>query len=685
MTIALGGCLRAPPVAYGITEDTGGHITYVLGAADTLSRNPNVARVDIVTRRFEHSAYGAIHAQAEEWISPRLRIVRIQSGNPDYLAKEDLARDRPGFLAALLDHLADPAQRPDIIHAHFADAADVAAQVREVYGIPFIYTAHSLGADKCRADGHGLQLAARLAEEDRAIAAADAIIASSRDECERQLMAYPSARAGRINRLRPGIAVATPSASDLASARGLIAPFLRDPDRPMVLSIARPVQKKNLLTLVEAYAGNQVLRERTNLVLLAGLRSGLLDGEAEQREVMLGLVDAIDRHDLHGQIAWPRSHTRAHVDALYALARRSGGVFVNPALVEPYGLTLIEAAAHGLPVVATREGGPQDIVAELEHGTLVDPRSPAEIGAAAAELVTRRDRWQACSTNALRNVRAMNWDSYAEGFMTLAQRLIHPRPDWRARSPERLLLSDIDNTLTGCPAGANRLARYLSRHYATTRFGVATGRSLVEARRLLLEWGLPEPDVVVSSVGTEIYWRDGDDFVPDVAFATRIAEGWDTAAIEQALAGIPGLVPQATIEQRAFKRSYFVEGPEAAPLVEAGLRAAGVRARVVFSHSRFLDVLPVNAGKGNAMHHVSQVLGLPCERVIAAGDSGNDADMLTACPGAVVVANYDEDLAEVASLDHVYRARRAHAGGVLEGLLWHTRRHARMEATDVAA
>jgi hypothetical protein len=36
-------------------------------------------------------------------------------------------------------------------------------------------------------------------------------------------------------------------------------------------------------------------------------------------------------------------------------------VFINPALVEPFGLTLIEAAAHGLPVVATANGGPVGI------------------------------------------------------------------------------------------------------------------------------------------------------------------------------------------------------------------------------------------------------------------------------------------------------------------------------------
>ena len=48
-------------------------------------------------------------------------------------------------------------------------------------------------------------------------------------------------------------------------------------------------------------------------------------------------------------------------------------MFVNPALTEPFGLTLIEAAASGLPFVATEDGGPRDIVANCKSGVLVDP------------------------------------------------------------------------------------------------------------------------------------------------------------------------------------------------------------------------------------------------------------------------------------------------------------------------
>ncbi|PHU29446.1 Alpha-1,4 glucan phosphorylase L isozyme, chloroplastic/amyloplastic [Capsicum chinense] len=42
-------------------------------------------------------------------------------------------------------------------------------------------------------------------------------------------------------------------------------------------------------------------------------------------------------------------------------AQHSQGVFINPTLAEPFGLTLIETGAHGLPMVSTKNGGPVDI------------------------------------------------------------------------------------------------------------------------------------------------------------------------------------------------------------------------------------------------------------------------------------------------------------------------------------
>ncbi len=62
--------------------------------------------------------------------------------------------------------------------------------------------------------------------------------------------------------------------------------------------------------------------------------------------------------------------------------RAPAGVFVNPALTEPFGLTLLEAAATGLPLVATENGGPVDIIGNCGNGLLVDPLDRQAIAAA---------------------------------------------------------------------------------------------------------------------------------------------------------------------------------------------------------------------------------------------------------------------------------------------------------------
>ena len=669
VSLALGGCLKGDPVRYGITEDTGGHITYILGEMRALAKRDDVSCAEIVTRLFDAPELGTEHAQAVEKIDDKLVISRIDSGNRNYLAKDALRADRHAFTEALIENLASRDRLPDIIHAHFSDAADVAAKVEDALGIPFVYTAHSLGADKRAAMAcPGAAMEARMAEEDAAIARSAAVIGSSRDECERQIMAYPSARPGKIHRLVPG-APKHLSEPMTSNALRLVEPFLRDATRPMVLAIARPVEKKNLVTLVEAFAGSDYLREHCNLVLIAGLRNDLTPAEPEQAQVLQDLIAAIDRHDLYGQVAYPKSHTQTQIDGLYALAARTGGVFVNPALVEPYGLTLVEAASHGLPVVATMNGGPQDIVEALQHGTLVDPRDPAAIAKATQDIIANRRTWNRLSANALSNVPQMSWDAYASGFLKIVRTIGHrATASTRDKAPERLLVSDLDNTLTGCKAGAERFSRFLERR-TDFGFAIATGRSIVEARRLVRDWGLPEPLAWITSVGSEIYLGDGVTLRLDEGYARSINEGWDGDAVTAALAGCEELKPQACYEQRAYKRSYFCEGEEGRLLAETKLAEAGIVARVILSHGRLLDILPSRAGKAAAMRHIARKLGLKDKQVFAAGDSGNDADMLTACENAILVGNHDAEVADIAVRSNVYVSRRSHGGGTLEGLV----------------
>ena len=108
MHISLGGCLSAPPVKYGMTEDTGGHIAYVLGAAMAQAKLPEVEEVTIVTRLFDAPELGAVFAQAEERIAPKCRVVRLASDRAEYLEKGDLVGELPSLQSALLETQHDP-------------------------------------------------------------------------------------------------------------------------------------------------------------------------------------------------------------------------------------------------------------------------------------------------------------------------------------------------------------------------------------------------------------------------------------------------------------------------------------------------------------------------------------------------------------------------------------------------
>ena len=651
--VALGGLLKAPPIPYGLTEDTGGHIGYVLGAARAQAALPGV-HVEIVTRRFQ-TPLGPAHAQPRERLGPGLDIVRLDDGDPRYLFKEALAARLPSMAAALQRYLAST-PRPDVIHAHFADAAFVAAPSCDRWGIPLILTAHSLAIDKRDAGGCA-GLDARIMAEGQALSRADAVIASSRDEAERQVMLYPGVRQERVHRVMPGI---EPNCASSERASALSAGYLEDPARPMVLAIARPVRKKNLPELVNLFAASPVLRGRANLVILAGQHGG---DEAEAKAVQGELADAVVRHGLRGRVALPPSHDHEDVASLYRLAAERRGVFVNPALTEPFGLTLLEAAAAGLPVVATSHGGPRDILGLIGHGAAADPASPV-FAREVERLLTDSENWDEAASAARRNAPAWTWDRYARRYLEVCRDLLNRRAV--AVAPARLLVSDIDNTLTGSHDAARRFGdwRLSARNWI---YAVATGRSLTEARFVLSQWSLPEPDAFATSVGTEIYLRTAGGLRRDDAFSERIGAGWQPRALRARLSRVAGLREQEAIEFRDFKLSYYGDAL-AAERARRAIACEGLEARVVFSHGNLIDVLPLRAGKAAAMRRLAEVFEIDEEAVLAAGDSGNDIDMLRAAHRAVMVANASEDLRPLWGRPNLLRASEAHAAGVLEAI-----------------
>lgn len=666
--VALQGCLRLTDVAYGSTADTGGHIKYLLELVRASAADPAVTQIDIVTRGFVDAELGSDYSPDRGELSGKIRLVRLRDDEPGYLPKEDLWQQHEALCTAFLAFLRS-GPLPDLVHAHYADAGVLAARAKAELGLPFVFTGHSLGAVKRQVSGDIVDpvLDRRIAIENAVLAKADGIVASSRDEAEAQYAHYPSASSGRIRVIPPGCDLgAFEEAKPSDRVTGEIARFLREPGKPIVLAIARPVRKKNLLGLVEAYAASPALQEAANLVIVAGCRTRLGELEPECREVMESLIRAVDAHDLYGKVAYPKSHLPADIPAYYALARESGGVFVNPALNEPFGLTLLEAAAARLPVVATDSGGPNDIVERCRNGILVCPTDRAAIADACLKIVTDRHTWMRYASAGIDAVRAYDWTAHRAVYHRWAAELVAPARS--SPTPRRLLVCDIDNTLLGDGDAVSAFVAWQHAHGQDTVLGIATGRSFHSAQAILAAEGVPTPDVIISSVGTCIHWYDrtGRCFVEDRAWSERVGKQWDEVGLG-ALAREHGLQPQARLEQRPGKASFFRGNADLNGMRDA-LRAAGYPVEMVVSHDHYVDLLPKGIGKHAAVAHVVDQLGLEADRVIVAGDSGNDLTMLGRCAKPIVVANWSDGIGKDASLSHAYVSETSHAAGVLEGI-----------------
>ncbi|GJP34722.1 hypothetical protein CLOM_g3155 [Closterium sp. NIES-68] len=180
------------------------------------------------------------------------------------------------------------------------------------------------------------------------------------------------------------------------------------------------------------------------------------------------------------------------------------------------------------------------------------------------------------------------------------------------------------------------------------------------------------------SVGTEITY--GASMQPDKGWEEYLDDGWDRSAVVEEAKHFPQLRFQAESEQRPHKVSFHLEKDKAGNVVEelrSKLQQRGLKAKVIYSGGYDLDILPERAGKGQAMAYLlrqfKEQSGSPPKHTLACGDSGNDAELFEV-DGAygVIVSNAMEELVEWHrahhSTDHVFRATKRCAGGIIEAI-----------------
>jgi glycosyltransferase involved in cell wall biosynthesis len=285
-----------------------------------------------------------------------------------------LGRPRPLQLWRLLQagYVAERARCLHVrhLHAHFAtEATRVAALASRISGIPYSFTAHAVDIYKKDVDR---RLLVRHVER----AAFTVTVSESNLEHLRKLA---NGSAHKIVRLYNGI--------DLDRFEPRRGPS----QRPFtILSVARLVEKKGLDVLVEAC---RLLRERG-----AGFRCWIVGKGAERAR----LEAMIRRHGLRGRVELLGPHTQAEIVARY----READLFVLPCLVAGDGnrdglpVSLVEALASGLPVVATPVTGIPEVVRDGHNGLLVPSGDAPRLADAIESLMRDGAHYESLRANA---------------------------------------------------------------------------------------------------------------------------------------------------------------------------------------------------------------------------------------------------------------------------------------------
>lgn len=264
-----------------------------------------------------------------------------------------------------------------------------------------------------------------------------------------------------------------------------------------------------------------------------------------------------------------------------------------------------------------------------------------------------------------------------------------------------LLCTDMDRTII--PNGRQR-----EHHKARPQFTAlcsmpqitlvyVTGRSLSLVQKAIFEYDLPEPEYIISDVGTKIYEGKEGSWREIRLWQGLIAKDWRGKThnqLQKSLDGIVELRLQEEHKQNDFKLSFYMpmdaDYKSVLARVENRLAELDVDVSLIYSFDEpeqraLLDILPRNATKLHGIEFLQKHLGYESKETIFAGDSGNDLPVLGSSIPSILVANAEADIKQKAmdlarengTSKALYLAKKEasalggnYTAGVLQGLVY---------------
>lgn len=216
-----------------------------------------------------------------------------------------------------------------------------------------------------------------------------------------------------------------------------------------------------------------------------------------------------------------------------------------------------------------------------------------------------------------------------------------------------LLATDLDGTFLGGTSEDKEKLYSLLQQQKEIQLVFVTGRGIRSVLSLLEDNTLPRPEYIICDVGATVTHLPTLTAVEPVQ--SDIAAKWPGEQVRETLKTVRGLLHQEAHQQ--YRCSYYYDN--STDIDSAREIAASLQCDLVLSAGKYLDILPAGVNKGFTLKQLLQVLALPHQKVLVAGDSMNDYSMYeTGFKGVVVGDSEPELVARTAGMPHVLQAQR---------------------------
>lgn len=312
-------------------------------------------------------------------------VYKLSYENKDVTAIKTIQDDYKKFIENYLK----THEAPHVIHAHDWLTLDAGVHAKKLSGVPLIAHVHATEFDRS-GGGYGNPFIHEV--EQHGLLMADRIIAVS-DYTKRLIVETYHIPAEKIDVVHNSFAFEELSPAEQISYRYL--DMLKSEGVSIVAAVGRLTLQKGLMQFLDA-AAKAYSRYNRLAFVVAG--SGEQRDELIARAAELGIAEQVIFTGFVRGAAWRQ---------LYEVA----DVFVMSSISEPFGITALEAAAHGTPVVMTQQSGVAEV---LTHSLKYDYWDTDRLADIMVNVASSKGLREAMVTNASTQLAKLSWQQMAE-------------------------------------------------------------------------------------------------------------------------------------------------------------------------------------------------------------------------------------------------------------------------------